>query len=552
VALGLTLLLTWPLARDATRAMPANGEPMDALLQSWVLHWDWLSLDRDPARVFDAPIFHPERRTLTYMDHLLGQARLGWPVWRATGNVALAYDGVLVVAFVATAWAVYRFARALAVSRAAAFLAAFAYTFGAYRLSNLGNLNQLSTQWVALGAFFAARYLARRRPRDLVLALATLGIQAWFGWYYVFHLVVALGLAIAVAGLGGRRRLPPGGRGRHALALAAGVTAAALIAWPVTWPYLEQRAGMEAFQRSLGSASLYSADLLDYLRIHRESALAGWMPWRAGGQAYWPGLAVVLLAALGARAWMGDRRSAEPPRAPWAFVAGTTLAGFVLSLGPLLIVAGHRLPIPLPYAALHLAVPGFAAMRAPGRYAELVLLGLVAVAALGLDRLVRGRTPRARAGWIAACWIVAIAESVSMPLRMVPYPDPGALPEVGRWLARQPGRLPILELPMPASEEEERPRDLVRQIHGLAHGHPRVDGVSGFTPPAHRRLRAAMTMFPADSALALARAHGAALVIVHAGEIEEPIRARMLEEIARTPALEPVARFGDDHVLRLR
>jgi hypothetical protein len=61
-----------------------------------------------------------------------------------------------------------------------------------------------------------------------------------------------------------------------------------------------------------------------------------------------------------------------------------------------------------------------------------------------------------------------------------------------------------------------------------------------------------MTMFPADSALALARAHGAALVIVHAGEIEEPIRARMLEEIARTPALEPVARFGDDHVLRLR
>jgi len=65
--------------------VPAVFLNMDALLQSYILGWDWKALIREPLNIFNAPIFHPEPLTLTYMDHLIGealfsalQARLDW------------------------------------------------------------------------------------------------------------------------------------------------------------------------------------------------------------------------------------------------------------------------------------------------------------------------------------------------------------------------------------------------------------------------------------------------------------------------------------------
>ncbi len=75
-----SLVLTWPLARNFGTHLPAVSIPYDALLHVFLLGWGWHGLTTSPLGVFDAPIFYPEVRTLTYMDHMLGEAVLAGPI----------------------------------------------------------------------------------------------------------------------------------------------------------------------------------------------------------------------------------------------------------------------------------------------------------------------------------------------------------------------------------------------------------------------------------------------------------------------------------------
>src|SRR5688572_7443748 len=114
----LTLILTWPLAREFGRSLPAVYGAGDALLQAFIIGWDFQALARNPLEIFNAPNFHPHVRTLTYMDHLIGPAVVAWPVHALTGRIAAAYNSLIVVSYVASAWAVYRLLRLESVSRA--------------------------------------------------------------------------------------------------------------------------------------------------------------------------------------------------------------------------------------------------------------------------------------------------------------------------------------------------------------------------------------------------------------------------------------------------
>ena len=70
VLLGLALLgvaATWPQARQLD-AVPDLGDP---LFSVWRLSWVAHQLPRHPTALFDANIFYPERRTLTYSDSML-------------------------------------------------------------------------------------------------------------------------------------------------------------------------------------------------------------------------------------------------------------------------------------------------------------------------------------------------------------------------------------------------------------------------------------------------------------------------------------------------
>src|SRR5262245_305925 len=64
----LTAAMTWPQVRHLDEGIADIGDP---LLNTWAMAWVAHQFPYAPARIFDANIFHPERRTLAYSETLL-------------------------------------------------------------------------------------------------------------------------------------------------------------------------------------------------------------------------------------------------------------------------------------------------------------------------------------------------------------------------------------------------------------------------------------------------------------------------------------------------
>ncbi len=546
------LAVTWPLALTFRTALPAVFNTIDPLLQAFVLGWDWHSFMTGLFGVFDAPIFHPERHTLAYMDHLLGEALVSGPVAWMTGSLPAGYNALVLASFVASGWAAYRLARWLGGSRAGSFVCGFLYAFGAYRMSNLGNLNQLQTQFVPLALLFMLRFAATRRTRDLAAAFTTLAVQSYFGWYYAFHVAFLFAMVLACSMA---FRWPTGSPlPWRRLFMCAGL--ALLVMAPGALPYWQLHSTLPGFRRSLGKAAIYSADVVDYLRSSRENLMARLFHLPRGDLAYAPGIVTVALAFV---AWWRARAerlaNVQLPVYPlrrldraFAWIAG---GAFILSLGPILKIAGHTLPVPLPYAVFYYVIPGFAGMRAPGRFAEIVLLIGAVFAARGYDVLRERVPPAGRAALLAAVTAAMLVTALPTAIPLIEYPDRSTMPAAWKWIARQPGAFAILELPMPSSEADESERDAVRQIWALYHGKARADGVSGFASPAHEGFRALMRSFPERLAVRAIAERGVRYVIVRYAEYVPEDAARIRYELASVREMAPVFASGSDVVYSL-
>jgi hypothetical protein len=241
------------------------------------------------------------------------------------------------------------------------------------------------------------------------------------------------------------------------------------------------------------------------------------------------------------------RRPAGAPVSPRALVAAmlaTALVLVVLSLGPYAQLLGRR-----PLAWLWDAVPGLRFFRIPLRFSFLVSLPVAVLGGLAAATIARAAEARAgRAGaWLAtaallcgACWQGA------RPIPLSRFHPDGQTPPLYEWIARQPcdpGRCAVLEVPVGPAWDE----DPTAVFWTLAHGHPGVNGYSGFAPAAYPQVASLAGQLPEAAARAtLASLTGARWVVVH--------RARLTPE-ERTAwdaaALPEAARFGDDVVYEL-
>ena len=78
VFVALALLHTWPLA--SAPGSLSRLDNADSALNTWIVAWVSHILPRDPTRLFEAPIFHPEHHALAYSEHLLVPALIGAPL----------------------------------------------------------------------------------------------------------------------------------------------------------------------------------------------------------------------------------------------------------------------------------------------------------------------------------------------------------------------------------------------------------------------------------------------------------------------------------------
>jgi hypothetical protein len=533
---------TWPLVTAPAALLGAPVGAGDPFLNLWALGWGLQTFLADPmavisGRVFDANIFFPAAGTLAYSDHLLLQSAFMLPLYAVTGDVALCYNVLLLVSLVMSALAMHAFVRSVVGFEAGAYLAGLAWGFGSYRFAHLIHLQLQSLYWLPLTFWCLHRLVAGRRGRDAVLLGIVVGLQAVSSVYYA--VLGGLGLVVAALALA----LTSGRRSRSRLLsqlVLASVIAGALAA-PVAVVYLRV-AQEQGFGRNLFEAAQGEAVIGSYLQVPPGNLLYGRTgllrppaddadPRRTGPEReLFPGFVLTALALIGV--WAGWRGDARPLVVAMTLVG---IAGLALSLGP----DGVR-PV---YAMLHRFVFGFQAIRAPARFAVLVIFALAVLAALGLRELSRGahgaRRPR-RVVMVGIIVVVAASEWAHLPTALAVAP--ARQTPTGEWLRTAPGGGAVVVLPL-GLDADNTPA----MVQSLEHRRGLLNGYSGQRPDLFPALVDLLSAFPSDDALAALHDRGVQFVVTTqpaAGPIGPPLTLRAtfadtrIYELVWTPEVE--------------
>ena len=512
------------------------GDLGDPLLVSWMLGWDADRIRHGLAGIWDAPNFFPYRHTLLYSEHFLGVAMFTAPLQWVTGNAIFVYNVAFLMSFVVTGCGMYVLARALTGRWDAALIAAVIFAFHPFRASHTSHLQLLVVGWLPLSVWALHRYFRTRRLRDLVAATAFFLIQALTCGYFAYFSLIPLAV-VSVFELWRTRSVTS----RLVVHAAAAAALAVVVMFPIVRAYwqLRQDSGL---RRPLDEIVSQSADLGDYASASPSLYLWGGIGNGRGEHELFPGALVLVLALL-----------AVGPRSRSSVVglyAAVLMFAFALSLGPEPHAFGHRLPVPGPYAVWLRVMPGLDGIRVPARLAVVCQMALAVLAAYGaigvLDRL---RT--SRAGHVAVvASLMAIVVGEGWARFGAPPFDYRGVPRDREAYAYLKG-LPkggAIELP---TQAEQLLREFDYQYMTLVHGHPVVNGHSGYVTPLALWLRGGHSPLRESGrqhdAVTMLRSIGVKYVVVHRQAYED---RSLLDELlnALTDPTHVIARSDFDDV----
>lgn len=526
VFLTLATLHTWPLA--SAPGSLSRLDNADTALNTWIVAWVQHILPRDPARLFEAPIFHPEHHALAYSEHLLVPALIGAPLsWMGLSPV-LVYNLLVIAGFALTGWTMALVVSKWTGSTAAGVMAGSLFAFNAHTLTRLAHLQALHAEFypVALLAFDAVLtedHPGRIRRAGLLLAAAFL-LQSLCSNYAMVFLAAALGigaLARAPEWMGPERA-------SRAATLAIALTGSAVALLPFLWPYYQVQRDY-GLTRSLDEVRLYSAGLADYLttagRLHYE-----WWSHRffEGRTALFPGLTASALAA----AALVRGRSLRDPRIRMTAAIGA--AGFALSFGP--AMPG--------YALLHAWVPPLQGIRGAARWGVLLLMAVAILSGYAVAALQRRWVrPAYWPAVFAALFGAVTIEALRAPMSYIPF---DGTPPIYDTLRSTPGTIVVVEWPLYSGDAVSRNAQYM--VAAAQHFRPLVNGYSGFEPEAFRERARAWADFPSDAVLDDMQRTGVTHVVLHGSRLDD----RVVREMSVNPRLVLTADDGERQVYVLR
>jgi hypothetical protein len=464
----------------------------------YFLAWGAHALTTPGVRLMDATLFAPYGGTLALGEYMPGYAPLSVPVIALTGNPVLAHNLLLVLSYALAFLGAAVLAARLTGSRAAGLVAGIAFAYAPRLLDQAYNVQTLAVFW------FPWLWLALERlfdrptwPRGALVAGLWLGLALSSLNVFVYGSVLAaVGFAVAVTAGGRPFRMAHLVR----LGVAGAAAAGLLLVYVAPDRALAREWGLG---RPLAEVALHAAMPRDLAGLPREPVLrrlAGLPPDPDHGGLV-PGAAASLLALAGLLAVARGGAGTGAALGPYAAMGA---AAAVLALGPTLATPWGA--VPLPYRVLYVAVPGFDALRTPGRFLVFVDLAVALLAGAGLAAWLPRMRPGPRRWAPAALGGLILVESVVVPFPgAAPRLDPRTVPAVYRWLAGQDARTVVLGIPM---------GDWVNVAAAAFHLRPTVNGWSSFFPPRYAELVEAMERFPDERTLALVRGAGTDLVLV--------------------------------------
>jgi hypothetical protein len=370
-------------------------------------------------------------------------------------------------------------------------LAGTIFTFASQRFAHLQHIELLWSCWMPLSLWALFRLMKNGRLLDGALLGAFVAFQGLSSLYYL----VFLGTYLVVAALGSIDRAPFDLWKRRLAGFGLAAVVAAILIGPYIVIYSQMRTGR--VPRNPEMVARYSASLQTYARVAPENRLYSFLRRSndASERSLFPGAVALALAAVGI--WKGPRRQVV------VCVAGLIFA-LVMSVG----VNGWLFPL------LQAWIPPLQDIRAPARYAILVLMSIAVLAALGASTW---RAGRSRPGVLvtAGLFTVVLLEYASMPIVAIKtVVEP---PQIARWLADKPKGSVTVMLPM-----HHLKYDPFFAFLSIYHWQPILNGYSSFAPRDYRSTVAALSTFPDASSVQRLRERKVSYVVLSAKDYGEP------------------------------
>jgi hypothetical protein len=510
-AIGVSVLMTWPLAAGLDRLGPTSA---DGLYSVWNVAWVARTLSTEPVRLFDANIFYPDHLALAYSEANLGAGLLGVPGWVLTQNAYVAHNTALLAAFAISALGAWLLARRLTGDSRAAAAAGLMFAFCPYLFAHTAHIQLLLCGGIPLSLLMFHRLADAPTPRRGIALGLTIGLQGLSSAYYGVFAGLIVGYAILF--FAASRRLWSNRAYWHATAVAAG--SALIVVLPFFPPYISIQE--QGFGRTLEEAARYSANVQSYFaspaRAHGWllALIADGLPWT---EVLFPGFLAIVFGAAGLGVlW---RRTAD--------YRGRETALFYGSLGGLAVWASFGPSVGL-YTALSY-IPVFSFLRAPARFGIVLPLTLSVFAAFAFRHLLR----RLSEDWrLAAAVVLALA--VLAELRVAPFGWDDALPEPAgyRMLAKMPAG-PVANFPFFGSREAF-PLHTRYMVYSTLHWQPLLNGYSDFIPARFRTESFVLDSFPSRDSFKVLQRHRTRYIGIHwnkfgerGGEIRERLKPFM-------------------------
>ncbi|GAA0724889.1 hypothetical protein Drose_38210 [Dactylosporangium roseum] len=511
----LAALMTWPTLKHPASTIPQDI--WDPTLQAWQMSWAGHVLTTDPAQLWNANAFYPNKYSYAFSDTLLGYAPAGMI---GSGPVAavVRYNIIFVLIFALAFFGAYALARQLGAGRIGAAVAGAAFAYAPWRLGQAGHLHVLSIGGIALALAMLARghgfsltkgYEPDKRRWGWVVAgwlVAAWQISLGFGIGIPFAYVL-LGIVLITAVLWGYRHVRVWAVTRPfgwklLLANLGGGLAFAAVGALMAYPYLQVLEQHPYARRSEEILSLFSPPIQGFFISPPES----WL-W---GDAY--------ASARQSLTW-----APEMALLPGFFLYGLAFAGLFVStwrirhrvyLGigvvvSIMLAMGTHGPGDgeFGYLALYRALPGFDGIRTSGRlmvwttlFLALLAAGAVSAFARQAVELFADRTQTdigTRAGfWPRFATLIPLVLVLIEGLH-IPYPTNPAVPKAPIAMSTLQGPLMVL------------PTDELTDMNIMlwsTDGFPKmINGGSGFTPRNQEELRLAMQQFPDEASVTALR-----------------------------------------------
>src|SRR4051812_3927924 len=475
----LSVVMHWPLVLHLGADIPKDlGDP---LAESWQAAWGGHALGHQPLHLFQANQFWPFHDTLAFSDALVGYAPVG--LFGSGPHAAVVrYDLLFLFAYALAFAGAYLLARELGLGRGAAAVAGAAFAFAPFRLEQDGHMQVISSGGIPLALSFALRGYRRRRPGWVVAGWVVAPRQLPFGLPpgppFAYPLVAPwIGAAPP-----GWRRGKPGIDRRLAIATMAGAVIFVGTGFGLSRPYEHVAHAHPGAKRTPAEVEAFASPPWAYLVAPEENFVWG----AATGpirdslsnvpeETLFPGVVILILAIAG----LG---SSSFPR--W-LRRGLGIAVLVVAI----LAMGFRSEATFlwPYRWGYEVLPGWDAIRVPGRLDTFTALGLALLAGAGLERLMAWRPLRGASAWRGGAAIAAVAVLlVLVEGRGLPFDpfDNQAQPKVPA-VPPSAASVPAPQLHLPA----ERATDNRRYVLWSTDGYPKiVNGRSSLNPAYTLRL----------------------------------------------------------------